>query len=147
MAQAVEAVTAHAPFPPLQWHRIRVRLRRQRGVESRVEAGDDRQLRAQLTQRAHRRQRRRIVQRRQLGDLGQLLQHVGIHHCAAVEIGASVHHPHNGGVEVARVGQERLQRVQLGLAFERLQVFLRGHPVVPLQHAQLQRAGSGIDYQ
>jgi hypothetical protein len=84
------------------------------------------------------------VQRRQLGDFLQPLEDLVVDAKALPEIGASVHDPDAGGVEICGALEKGVQRIELSLAFERLQVLLRGD-LVAVEQAQLERAGAGID--
>ena len=102
-----EAVEAEPAPRPLSRQRVRGRRRRQRGVERGVEACG----RTHARERVDRRQRTRLVQRREVGQLLQPRAHPLVDPDRRPELLATVHDTVRDGVDlrqaVERIGRER----------------------------------------
>src|SRR5688572_29159532 len=79
VAQAVEPEPPYPPlFVPLVGQSVEVGVRRQRGMEGRVEGGDVRQARKDLTHGVDDIQRRAVVKRREGGQVFDHFAHIGV---------------------------------------------------------------------
>ena len=84
-----------------------------------------RHARQALAHRIQRRERLRLVQRREIGQLLERLADVAVDHHRVVELRPAVHHPMADGVELADAVQHFAQPL-LGTVADRRQVVL-GH--------------------
>ena len=129
--EAVEAVAADAPLlAPAVRHGVRGRVRGHRGVERRVEDGDVRHAGQRLPGGGDRRERRAVVQRRELDELLERARPPVVDQDGRDEARAAVDDAVGDGVDVAR-----------GL-LERLDGYRR---VVLVDDAELEARRAGVD--
>ena len=120
-------------------------------MERRVERRHRGQVGQQLAHGADGGDGPRVVQRRQVGDRVEVVDHLVVEPDRLAEPRATVHHPvpdrvEAGPLRASRVGQERAQRIEVTGTVPPLDG-VRGDHALVVEHAQLEAARSGVDDQ
>ena len=113
-------------------------------VKGSVEAGDGGSPRERRGDGGDGGQGRRLVQRRQGGQLPQLLQTLGVEPDRSAEPRPAMDDPVPDGVDPARLGDGRAKGSGVEAASFLLHLVLLQEPVPPVEQAQLQAAGARV---